>query len=137
MGDETNPRTFECRSTRMPHTLKMTLCLRRVLGVLMEKALTTPGGYPMTLNSLVTGCNQLTCREPITQLTEGEVGRALHELQTWREGPLVRQAEGDRTARASRFEHLAEQRFAWDKRQRAIMAELLLRGPQTAGELKT
>src|SRR5436190_21046822 len=121
----------------MTQTPKLTAVHRRVLGVLMEKALTTPGGYPMTLNSLVTGCNQLTCREPITQLTEGEVGRALHELETWRDGPLVRQAGADRSARATRFEHLAEQRFAWDKRQRAIMAELLLRGPQTAGELKT
>ncbi len=110
---------------------------RRVFGVLIEKSLTTPGGYPMTLNALVTGCNQLTCREPVMQLTEGEVGRALHELQIWRDGPLVRQADVDRTARSNRFEHLAEQRFAWDKRQRAIMAELLLRGPQTAGELKT
>jgi uncharacterized protein YceH (UPF0502 family) len=110
---------------------------RRVIGVLIEKSLTTAAGYPMTLNSLVTGCNQLTCREPVMSLSEGEVARALHELQIWPGGGLVRQAEGDRTARANRFEHLAETRFAWDKRQRAIITELFLRGPQTAGELKT
>lgn len=119
------------------HTVpKLNAIQRRVFGVLIEKSLTTPGGYPMTMNSLLTGCNQLTCREPVMQLSEGEIARALHELQIMG-NPLVRQAEVDRTARANRFEHLAEQRFGWDRRERAIMAELLLRGPQTAGELKT
>jgi uncharacterized protein YceH (UPF0502 family) len=110
---------------------------RRVFGVLIEKSLTTPGGYPLTLNALVTGCNQLTCRDPVMHLTEAEVGRALHELQIWPGGGLVRQAPADRTARSNRFEHLAESRFGWDRRERAIMAELLLRGAQTPGELKT
>jgi len=107
---------------------------RRVLGVLIEKSMTTPAGYPMTLNSLVTGCNQLTCREPVMRLSEGEVSKAIHELQQMM---LVKQADPDRTARANRFQHQLEQRFGWGKRERALIGELLLRGPQTAGELKT
>ncbi len=110
---------------------------RRVLGVLMEKSMTTPGGYPLTLNAMVVGSNQLTCREPVMHLSEGDVSRAVMQLQSPACGQLVKQAPPDRTARANRFEHQAEARFGWDKRERAIMAELLLRGPQTAGELKT
>jgi hypothetical protein len=102
--------------------------------VLIEKSMTTPAGYPMTLNSLVTGCNQLTCREPVMRLSESDVSRAVHELQQMM---LVKLADPDRTARANRFQHQLEQRFGWGKRERAIIAELLLRGPQTAGEIKT
>jgi uncharacterized protein len=114
--------------------LQFTPHQRRVLGVLIEKSMTTPAGYPMTLNSIVTGCNQLTCREPVMRLTESEVSKAIYELQQMM---LVKQADPDRTARANRFQHQVEQRFGWDKRERALIAELLLRGPQTPGELKT
>jgi uncharacterized protein len=114
--------------------LQFTPIQRRVLGVLIEKSMTTPAGYPMTLNSLVTGCNQLTCREPVMRLSEGEVSKAIHELQQMM---LVKLADPDRTARANRFQHQLEPRFGWGKRERAIIAELLLRGPQTAGEIKT
>lgn len=110
---------------------------RRILGVMVEKSMTTPAGYPLTLAALVTGCNQLTCRNPVMHLSEGEVSRAVHELQVWPGGGLVRQAEVDRTARSNRFEHTLESRFGWDKRERALIAELFLRGPQTPGELKT
>lgn len=89
---------------------------RRVLGVLIEKSMTTPAAYPLTLNSLVTGCNQLTCRDPILHVSEGEVARAVHELQQWQ---LVGQAEPDRNARANRFKHRAEERFGWGKIGRA------------------
>lgn len=106
---------------------------RRVLGVLIEKSMTTPGSYPLTVSALVAGCNQLTCRNPVMHLTEADVSRALYDLQQML---LVRQADPEPTARANRFLHQAEQRFGWDKRERAVMAELLLRGPQTVGELK-
>jgi uncharacterized protein YceH (UPF0502 family) len=106
---------------------------RRVLGVLIEKAMTTPAGYPLTLNSLLAGCNQLTCRDPVMRLTEAEVSRAVYDLQQMQ---LVAQAPPDRSARANRFEHRVEERFGWGSRERALMAELLLRGPQTIGELK-
>lgn len=112
---------------------KLTPAQRRVLGVLIEKSMTTPGQYPLTMNSLLTGCNQLTCRDPVMTLSEGDVAKAVFELQQWQ---LVSQAPPDRTARANRFNHNVEQRFGWGARERALMAELLLRGPQTIGELK-
>jgi uncharacterized protein YceH (UPF0502 family) len=114
-------------------SLKLNAVQRRVLGVLIEKSLTTPGSYPMSINSLVTGCNQLTCREPIMQLSEGEVSKAVYDLQRLL---IVKQADPDRSARVNRFKHNVEERWGWDNRQRAIIAELLLRGPQTVGELK-
>lgn len=113
--------------------LKLNAVQRRVLGVLIEKSMTTPGSYPMTLHALVTGCNQLTCRDPVMTLTEAEVSKAVYELQQMR---IVKQADPDRTARVNRFRHNVEERWGWDNRQRAVMAELLLRGPQTVGELK-
>lgn len=107
---------------------------RRVLGVLIEKSMTTPGSYPLTINSVVTGCNQLSCRDPVMQMTEGQVSAALHELQRLQ---IVVQAAPDRNARSNRFAHRVEERFGWDTKDRALMAELLLRGPQTPGELKS
>lgn len=107
---------------------------RRVLGVLIEKSMTTPGSYPLTINSIVTGCNQLSCRDPVMQMTEGQVSAALHELQRMQ---IVAQAPPDRNARSNRFVHRVEDRFGWDTKDRAIMAELFLRGPQTPGELKS
>lgn len=114
-------------------SIQLTAVQRRVLGVLIEKSMTTPGSYPMTLNAIVTGCNQLTCREPVMSLGESDVSRAVYDLQQMM---LIKQADPDRTARANRFQHQIEQRFGWEKRERALMAELLLRGPQTIGELR-
>lgn len=106
---------------------------RRVLGVLIEKSMTTPAQYPLTLNAIATGSNQLTCRDPVMSLSEGEVAKAVHDLQMLQ---LVTQAPPDRNSRSNRFMHAVEQRFGWGTRERALMAELLLRGPQTIGELK-
>jgi len=117
-------------------TIKLNPIQRRVFGVLIEKSLTTPGNYPLTLNAILAGSNQLSCRNPVMQLSEGDVARTVQQLQSPACGQLVQQAPPEPTARANRFLHLAEQRFGWDKRERAIMAELLLRGPQTLGELK-
>ena len=106
----------------------------RVLGVLIEKSMTTPEYYPLTLNAITLACNQKNNRDPVTSLTEGEVGAALHGLTQWQ---LASQADPDRGSRVNRFRHDVEKRFGWDSPQRAIMAELMLRGPQTLGELKT
>ena len=106
---------------------------RRVLGVLLEKSMTTPAQYPLTLNTIVTGANQLTCRDPVMSLAEGEVAKAVHDLQMLQ---LVTQAPPDRNSRSNRFMHTVEQRFGWGTRERALMAELFLRGPQTISELK-
>lgn len=114
--------------------IKLDAHQRRVLGVLIEKSMTTPGSYPLTINSIVTGCNQLSCRDPVMQMTEGQVSAALHELQRMQ---IVVQAAPDRNARSNRFAHRVEERFGWDTKDRALMAELFLRGPQTPGELKS
>src|SRR5688500_17602973 len=105
---------------------------RRVLGTLIEKAFTTPAGYPLTLNALVAGCNQLTCRDPVTRYAEAAVAQAVQELKRLH---LVKEGEYQQGARVDRLLH--DVSALWDDRQRAILAELLLRGPQTAGELKT
>ena len=116
--------------------IKLNPLQRRVLGVLIEKSLTTPGSYPLTLNTILAGCNQLSCRNPVMKVAEGDVARTVQQLQSAACGQIVRQAPPEPTARANRFEHQVEARFGWDKREQAIMAELLLRGPQTLGELK-
>jgi uncharacterized protein len=116
--------------------IKLNSIQRRVLGVMIEKSLTTPGSYPLTLNTILAGCNQLSCRNPVMKVSEADVSRTVQQLQSAACGLVVRQAPPEPTARANRFEHQAEARLGWDKRAQAIMAELLLRGPQTLGELK-
>lgn len=106
----------------------------RVLGVLIEKSLALPEYYPMTINAITTACNQKNNRDPITHYTEADVSTALHGLTRWQ---LASQAPPDRNSRVNRFVHEVEKRFGWSTPQRAIMAELLLRGPQTVGELRT
>jgi len=105
----------------------------RVLGVLIEKSLATPQYYPMTINAITAACNQKNNRDPVMNMTEGEVSAALHGLTRWQ---LVSQAPPDRTSRVNRFLHEVEKRLGWNAVKRAIMAELMLRGPQTLGELR-
>lgn len=107
---------------------------QRVLGVLIEKSLAHPDYYPLTLNAITAGCNQKQNREPVMSLSEGEIGRVIHELQ---EMDLVSQASASAGARANRFAHEVRVRFGWDRPHQAIMAELLVRGPQTGGELRS
>lgn len=106
----------------------------RVLGVLIEKSMTQQQYYPMTLNAIVAAANQKTNREPVMELTEAEVATALHGLTQWR---LASQAPPDRGSRSNRFRHEVESRFGWESPERAIMGELMLRGPQTVGEIRT
>jgi uncharacterized protein YceH (UPF0502 family) len=105
---------------------------QRVVGCLVEKELSTPDAYPLTLNALVAACNQTSNREPVSRLTPADVEGSLHRLMAdllvWR----------DRGARALRFKHSLDEKLALrDPAQKAIVAELLLRGAQTPGELRS
>lgn len=104
---------------------------RRVLGVLIEKAMTTPAGYPMTVNALVAGCNQKNNRDPVTTLDDIDVGNALVEL-----GELGVVEEIDWMGRANKYKHKAYEWLGVNKAELAVMAELLLRGEQQLGELR-
>ncbi|WP_425508209.1 YceH family protein [Tahibacter soli] len=103
----------------------------RVLGCLVEKASTTPETYPLTLNAVVAACNQKSNRDPILELEPGAVGHALRQLEGKR---LV---VGSLSARASRYEHRMDQALNITPRQRALLAVMMLRGPQTVSELFT
>lgn len=103
----------------------------RILGALLEKEQTTPDAYPLTVNALLTACNQKTNREPVTDLSEGEVWDALEAL---RQDVLVWRIEG---ARAEHFEHRLDRRWHLTPARKAVMTLLLLRGPQTPGELRS
>jgi uncharacterized protein len=104
---------------------------RRVLGVLIEKAKTTPDSYPMTLAALVTGCNQKSNRAPQMQLDEDDVLLALDRL---RAVGAVREVQG--TGRVAKYRHAAYEWLEVSSAEAAVMTELLLRGAQTAGELR-
>ncbi|MFH0982852.1 MAG: DUF480 domain-containing protein [Planctomycetota bacterium] len=107
---------------------------RRVLGVLIEKSLATAEHYPMTLSAIVAACNQKNNRDPVVNYGESNVGRVLYELMQMN---LVAQADSAPGARANRFAHRVHEELDWNRRHRAVMAELLLRGGQTVGELRT
>jgi hypothetical protein len=101
----------------------------RILGSLVEKAATTPDAYPLTLNSLVLACNQKTSREPVMNLELGAVGHAVRMME---ERGLLKSNYG---ARVARYEHRAESFLKLTQQQCAVVALLLLRGPQTEHEL--
>src|SRR5438270_8274673 len=103
----------------------------RVLGSLVEKERTTPEYYPMSLNALTNACNQKTNRDPVMALAEEEVLRALEAL---RQAGLVVQATG--SSRVARYSHNLVGKLQVDPAELALLGELLLRGPQTAGELR-
>lgn len=109
--------------------LTLTAVEARVLGCLMEKESTTPENYPLTLNSVVSACNQKSSRDPVMKLEPGQAGQALRQLENKR---LVR---AEHQARAMRYEHLADRALRLTPPQRAILCVLMLRGPQTAGEI--
>jgi uncharacterized protein len=104
---------------------------RRVLGVLVEKAKTTPENYPLSLNSLKSGCNQKNNRAPLMQVEEDQVDAALEKLRS-----LGAVAEIQGSGRVNKFRHLAYEWLGVEKVEMAVMAELLLRGAQTVGELR-
>ena len=102
----------------------------RVLATLMEKARTVPDSYPLTLNTLVIGCNQKSSREPVMQLPEAAVLEALDAL---RELNLVFETSG---SRVTRFEHNFQRAIGVPEQSAVLLGLLMLRGPQTAGELR-
>lgn len=106
---------------------------RRVLGTLLEKAFTTPEQYPLTLKATVTGCNQKSNRDPVTEYDEDDVQRTLDEL---REIGLIGEVHTE-GGRAARYRHYMRQRTTLTEAQLAIMTELMLRGRQQLGELRS
>jgi len=105
----------------------------RVLGVLIEKAFLTPDVYPLSLNALVTGCNQLTGREPVMQVNEAQAQTALDRLIAERWAARRDQAG----ARVPKYEHLVRMRHSLPLPEQAVLATLLLRGAQTAAEIRS
>ena len=104
----------------------------RVLGSLVEKDITTPDYYPLSLNALVNACNQKNNREPVTNLTEEQVRQSLSTLQEKR---LAGPASGA-DSRVSKYEHRLQEVFNFTRGEIAVMCVMLLRGPQTPGELR-
>ena len=104
----------------------------RVLGSLIEKDITTPDYYPLSLNALVNACNQKNNREPVMTLDENSVRDALATLQ---EKHLAGPA-GGADSRVTKFEHRLQEVYNFDRREIAVLCVLLLRGPQTPGELR-
>jgi len=104
----------------------------RVLGSLIEKDITTPDYYPLSLNALVNACNQKNNRDPVMALGEDEARQALNSLQEKR---LAGPASGA-DSRVTKYEHRLQEAFNFDRRETAVICVLLLRGAQTPGELR-
>jgi uncharacterized protein len=104
----------------------------RVLGALVEKEIATPEYYPLSLNALLNACNQKSNREPVLALEEEMVRQALRSLS---DQALVRSASGD--SRVAKFEHRLNELYNFHRHEIAVLCVLLLRGPQTPGELRT
>ncbi|WP_313295241.1 YceH family protein [Diaphorobacter sp.] len=113
-----------------PQVTPLTAEESRVLATLLEKSRTVPDSYPLTLNSLASGCNQKTSRDPVMQLSEGQIQEALDSL---RRNTLVTEIGG---ARTSRWEHNFPRGVGVPDQSAALLGLLMLRGPQTAGELR-
>jgi hypothetical protein len=104
----------------------------RVLGALVEKEVTTPEYYPLSLNALINACNQRSNREPVMALDEEQVRQALHGLEDLRLAGRARSADG----RVTKYEHWLGEAFNFSRAETALVCVLLLRGPQTPGELR-
>lgn len=113
-----------------PHTRPLTAPQARVLATLLEKSRTVPDSYPLSLNSLVLGCNQKSSRDPVMQLSDSEVQQALDDL---RQQTLVQEIGG---ARVARWEHNFQRGVGVPDQSAALLGLLMLRGPQTAAELR-
>jgi uncharacterized protein YceH (UPF0502 family) len=111
-------------------SLRLSPIEARVLGALIEKEATTPEYYPLSLNALVNACNQKNNREPVMQLDENEVRQALHHLQDHQLAAAVHDS------RVTKYEHRLQEVFNFTRGETAVLCVLLLRGPQTPGELR-
>jgi uncharacterized protein len=105
----------------------------RVLGCLVEKEITTPDYYPLSLNALLNACNQKSNRDPVMSLNEDAVRQAVHSLN---EKGLAGTASSAGDSRVAKYEHRMQEAFNFTRRETAIMCVLMLRGPQTPGELR-
>lgn len=105
----------------------------RVLGSLLEKERTVPATYPLTMNALLTACNQATSRDPLMDLSEAEVEAAIESLKARK---LVRRVLPSHGSRVTKYRQVADEALALDSAQRAVVTLLLLRGPQTPMELR-
>lgn len=108
----------------------LSLLETRILGTLVEKQRTVPDTYPLSVNALMAGCNQKTSRNPVIETSEAEIVLALDSLKDL---GLVREVSG---SRVSRFEHVFEKTIGVPTQASALLTVLMLRGPQTAGELR-
>lgn len=112
--------------------LRLTAAEARALGSLMEKEVTTPEYYPLSLNALINACNQRSNREPVMNLDEDDVRQALHGLEDKGLAGRARSSEG----RVTKYEHWLGEAFNFSRAEAALVCVLLLRGPQTLGELR-
>jgi uncharacterized protein len=113
-------------------TIVLTPVEARVLGSLVEKEITTPEYYPLSLNALANACNQKNNREPVTSLDEDQIRQALHGLE---DDGLAGPARGTES-RVTKYEHRMQEVFNFTRGEVAVVCVLLLRGPQTPGELR-
>jgi hypothetical protein len=116
----------------MPDPIVLTAAQARVLGALVEKEVTTPEYYPLSLNALMNACNQRSNREPVMSLDEDDVRQALHGLEDKRLAGRARSADG----RVTKYEHWLGEAFNFSRAETALLCMMLLRGPQTPGELR-
>jgi uncharacterized protein len=113
-------------------TIELSPVAARVLGSLVEKEITTPEYYPLSLNALMNACNQKNNREPVTKLDEDEIRQALHRLE---DDGLAGAAHASES-RVAKYEHRMQEVFNFTRGEIAVICVLLLRGPQTPGELR-
>ena len=109
----------------------------RVLGSLIEKEITTPENYPLSLNALVNACNQRSSRDPVLDLTEEDVRQAIHSLEDLALVTPVRDSLGKAAARVAKYEHRIRTVLNLRRDETAVLCLLMLRGPQTPGELRS
>jgi uncharacterized protein YceH (UPF0502 family) len=112
--------------------MELTPTEARILGALVEKQATTPDVYPLSLNALTNACNQTSNRDPVMELTEDAIRWAVNSL---RQQSLVRAIQRA-DARVMKYEHLLTEKLQVDGAELAVLAVLMLRGPQTAGEIR-
>lgn len=129
--------TLHCRSPFVVSFHPVNIILSeiecRVLGALVEKEITTPEYYPLSLNALVNACNQKSNRDPVMNLDEAAVRQALHSL----DGQSMVRFVSASDSRVTKYEHRLQEAFNFYRHEIAILCVLLLRGPQTPGELRT
>ena len=113
-------------------TLELSATEVRVLGALVEKETTTPEYYPLSVNALINACNQKSNRDPVMNLDEQAVRKALRSLT---DQAMARSAGGD--SRVAKFEHRLNELYNFHRHEIAVLCVLMLRGPQTPGELRT